>query len=100
MPGRGLQLFSAPVGLTHITVNRNTQEAVPVDFLKFMANPVGRGARILAGIALVVIGVLAVGHALGIALAVVGVVVFLAGAVNFCLFAPLAGGPFWGRRLQ
>lgn len=71
-----------------------------MNFLKFMANPVGRGVRILAGLALVAIGLFAVGHALGIALAVVGIVVFLAGAVNFCLFAPIARGPFWGRQLR
>jgi hypothetical protein len=34
-----------------------------------------------------------VGHTLGIALAIVGAIVFLTGALNFCLVAPFAGGP-------
>ena len=68
-------------------------------FLKFMANPLGRGARIVAGIVLVALGLLVVGQTLGIGLAVVGTIVFLAGALNFCLFAPLAGGPFRGGAL-
>ncbi|GAC1618165.1 MAG: hypothetical protein NVS9B1_27370 [Candidatus Dormibacteraceae bacterium] len=71
-----------------------------MSFLKFMANPVGRGIRIGAGIALIAIGLLVVGGAVGVALAVVGAVVFLAGAVNVCLFAPIARGPFRGRQLQ
>ncbi|GAC1484819.1 MAG: hypothetical protein PVSMB9_10700 [Candidatus Dormibacteria bacterium] len=68
-------------------------------FARFMANPLGRGIRIVAGIVIAVVGVLT-GHALGIGLIAVGVVVFLAGAVNFCIFAPLAGGPFNGRKLN
>lgn len=71
-----------------------------MSFLRFMANPIGRGVRIVAGIAIAAGGLLMVGHALGIALAVVGVVVFLAGALNFCVFAPIAGGPFRGRELN
>ena len=69
-------------------------------FLKFMANPFGRGIRMVAGIALIATGLFVVGNTLGIALAAVGAVVFLAGAVNLCLFAPLARGPFWGGQLQ
>jgi len=70
-----------------------------MSFLKFMANPVGRGVRIVAGIAIAAVGLLMVGHALGIALAVVGIVGFLAGALDFCIFAPIAGGPLRGRDL-
>jgi hypothetical protein len=33
-------------------------------------------------------------------LSAVGLVVFLAGALDFCLFAPLAGKPFNGRKLR
>jgi hypothetical protein len=70
-----------------------------MSFLKFMANPVGRGVRIVAGIAIAAVGLLMVGHALGIALAAVGIVVFLAGALDFCIFAPIAGRPLRGRDL-
>lgn len=71
-----------------------------MSFLKFMANPVGRGVRIVAGIAIAAVGLLIFGQALGIVLAVVGTVVFLAGALNFCIFAPIAGGPLRGRDLN
>ena len=69
-------------------------------FLKFMGNPIGRGVRIGAGMALVVVGLVVLGHAIGIALAAVGVVVFAAGALNFCLFAPIVGGPLRGGRVS
>jgi hypothetical protein len=68
-----------------------------VTFARFMANPIGRGARIIVGIAIVAIGLLVVGGGWGIVLTVVGVVMFLAGAVNFCLLAPIIGAPFKGR---
>ncbi|MHB8507861.1 MAG: YgaP family membrane protein [Candidatus Dormibacteria bacterium] len=71
-----------------------------MSFLKFMSNPIGRGIRVVAGIAIAAVGLMVVGHAAGIALAVVGTIVFLAGALNFCLFAPLAGGPFRGARFD
>jgi hypothetical protein len=35
----------------------------------------------------------------GLVLALAGAVPFVAGVFNFCLFAPLFGGPFLGRRL-
>ncbi|GAC1335864.1 MAG: hypothetical protein NVSMB17_19190 [Candidatus Dormibacteria bacterium] len=65
-----------------------------------MAGPIGRGVRVIAGIVIAAVGLLVVGHAAGIALAVVGTIVFLAGALNFCLFAPIAGGPFRGGHLD
>jgi hypothetical protein len=36
----------------------------------------------------------------GIVLAAVGVVVFLAGLLNFCLFAPIFGAPLSGAKLN
>jgi DNA-binding transcriptional ArsR family regulator len=35
----------------------------------------------------------------GLAIGVIGVVPLVAGIFNFCVFAPLFGGPFDGRRL-
>lgn len=64
---------------------------------RFMANPIGRGARIIVGLALIAVGVLEVKGAAGVALAAVGTVAFLAGAINFCLLAPLIRAPFMGR---
>jgi hypothetical protein len=66
-------------------------------FIKFMAGPLGRGLRIAAGLALMLIGALYVGHTAGIVLAAVGLAPLFAGLFNFCLFAPLFGGPFNGR---
>lgn len=67
-----------------------------MSFICSMARPFGRWARIVAGIALVLAGPLAINGVAGIAVGVVGVVVVLAGAVNFCLLAPIFRAPFGG----
>jgi hypothetical protein len=66
----------------------------------FLASPSGRGARVVAGVALVLVGLLAVEGALGWVLALVGLVPLLAGLFDFCVFAPLFGLPFVGTRLR
>ena len=66
-------------------------------FIRFMAGPWGRGLRIAAGLALVLVGVLVVGNLTGGIVAAVGLVPLFAGLFNFCLFAPLFGGPLNGR---
>jgi hypothetical protein len=48
----------------------------------------------VAGIALIAIGLAVVHGTGGIILAIVGLVVLAAGTFNFCIFAPLFGGPF------
>jgi hypothetical protein len=63
-----------------------------------MASPVGRGIRVVAGIALIIAG-LAIGSTGGYVLAVVGVVPLLAGALNVCVLAPLLKAPFSGKAL-
>jgi hypothetical protein len=63
-----------------------------------MASPVGRGIRVVAGIALIIAG-LAIGSTVGYVLAVVGVVPLLAGALNVCVLAPLLKAPFSGKAL-
>ena len=65
-------------------------------FAKFMSSGVGRGLRIVAGLALIVIGLFSTGGTGGIILAVVGAVPLLAGVMDVCLFAPLFGGPLKG----
>lgn len=67
-------------------------------FAKFMAGSAGRGIRIVAGIALALFGILSVQGTLGLVLGFVGAVVFLAGALNFCLIAPIIGAPFKGQQ--
>jgi hypothetical protein len=66
--------------------------------IKFLASNAGRWTRGIAGLALVVVGVILGGW--WWILAVVGAVVFLAGALDFCIFAPLVGKPFNGRKLR
>ncbi|MFQ3647972.1 MAG: DUF2892 domain-containing protein [Anaerolineae bacterium] len=66
---------------------------------KFMAGPVGRGARIVLGIALIVLGLAVVGDTAGLILAAVGVVPILAGVFNVCLIGPIIGAPLSGKDL-
>jgi len=63
-------------------------------FARFMSSLAGRLLRIVAGIALIVIGLAVVHGTVGIILAIVGLVPLVAGLFNFCVFAPLFGGPF------
>ncbi len=67
-----------------------------MSFAKFMSSGLGRGSRIVVGLALIVIGLFSVGGTGGIILAVVGAVPLLAGILDVCLFAPLFGGPLKG----
>jgi hypothetical protein len=69
-------------------------------FAKFMASPAGRIIRIVAGIALILVGLLVVTGTWGYVLAVVGLVPLVAGIADFCVFAPLFGGPFQGREAR
>lgn len=72
-------------------------------FARFMSGPFGRGARIVAGLALAVIGIVLAlsgdtGSVIGgVALVLVGGVFFYAGAANVCFIAPLIRAPFHGR---
>jgi len=65
-------------------------------FTKFMSSGLGRGVRIVVGLALIVLGLFSVGGTSGIILAVVGAVPLLAGVIDVCLFAPLFGGSLKG----
>ena len=67
-----------------------------MSFVTFMRSSAGRGARIVAGLALIILGLAAVGGTGGTVLAVVGLVPLLAGVFNVCLFAPLFGVTFSG----
>lgn len=63
-------------------------------FLDFMASTAGRIARVVAGLALIVIGALMGGA--GWLIAAVGLVPLLAGAFDVCLLAGLMHQPFKG----
>jgi hypothetical protein len=69
-------------------------------FFKFIASPTGRIIRIVAGLALILVGWLALGGVGGWILAVVGLVPLVAGLFDWCVFAPLFGLPFVGPRLR
>jgi len=67
-------------------------------FVRFMRSGSGRLLRIAAGAALVVVGVFVVGGVGGLVIAIIGLVPLSAGVFNFCLFGPLLGLDFMGRR--
>jgi len=69
-------------------------------FIAFMASTSGRIVRILAGIALIVWGLLGLGGTGGIVVAAVGAVPLLAGLFDFCVFAPLFGAPLSGPKIR
>jgi hypothetical protein len=75
-------------------------------FARFMSGSLGRGLRIVAGIALAVIGIVLalagdVGSVVGgVALVAVGGVFVYAGAANVCFIAPLIRAPFRGRDIR
>jgi hypothetical protein len=68
-----------------------------MSFVSFMRSAKGRALRIIAGGALIAAGI-AIGGTGGTIVAVVGVVPLTAGAANVCLFAPLFGLNFIGRK--
>jgi hypothetical protein len=65
-----------------------------------MSTAAGRLIRILTGILLIFVGLVSVGGTGGVILAIVGLVPLIAGVFNFCLFAPLFGGPFLGKEVH
>jgi len=69
-------------------------------FVKFMASTTGRIIRVVAGIALVVWGLIGLGGTVGIVVAIIGVVPLLAGLFDFCVFAPLFGNPLSGPKIR
>jgi hypothetical protein len=69
-------------------------------FTRFMTSPAGRITRVVAGIALVVWGILGLTGTVGIIVAVVGLVPLLAGLFDFCVFAPLFGQPLSGPKIR
>ena len=73
-------------------------EELVMAFAKFMSSGVGRSARIVAGVALVIFGAFLGGGWL--ALVVVGLVPLLAGVSDVCIFAPLFGQPFSGETIR
>lgn len=71
-----------------------------MSFARFMSSPAGRALRIIAGIALILVGLLVVEGTWGIVLAVVGLVPLAAGAFDMCLLGALFGSPLRGREVR
>ncbi|HEX2910140.1 MAG TPA: DUF2892 domain-containing protein [Chloroflexia bacterium] len=69
-------------------------------FALFMASPLGRGLRIVAGLILMALGIFWLGNLGGWILAAVGLVPLAAGVFDVCLFAPLFGAPLSGREVR
>ena len=65
-----------------------------------MVSPAGRITRIIAGIALIALGLLVVHGVGGIILMVVGLLPLVAGLFDFCVFAPLFGAPLGGKQIR
>jgi hypothetical protein len=66
----------------------------------FLGGTNGRVVRALAGLALILIGLLLVQGAGGWILAIIGLAPLAAGVFDFCIFAPLFGLPFLGPSLR
>lgn len=69
-------------------------------FVNFMASSTGRIVRIVAGIALIALGLAVVGDTAGIVVAIIGAVPLAAGLFDFCIFAPLFGRPLSGTKIR
>jgi hypothetical protein len=69
-------------------------------FAQFMSSGLGRRARIVAGFALIAVGLLAVGGTTGIVVAAVGLVPLLAGTFDVCVFSRVFGGPLAGAEIR
>jgi Protein of unknown function (DUF2892) len=67
-------------------------------FAKFMAGSVGRIVRIVAGIAIMAIGLLVVKDVAGYIVALVGLLPLVAGVSNVCFISPIIGAPFSGKK--
>jgi hypothetical protein len=84
----------------HIKTNQNIGEKKMNPLIKFLATSAGRITRIIAGVALIMLGMLVVHGIGGIILAVVGLVPLVAGLFDFCVFAPLFGAPLAGKQIR
>jgi len=69
-------------------------------FVKFMASGTGRIVRIVAGVILVIVGLLALEGTAGTIVALVGLLPIAAGVFDFCAFAPLFGCPLSGSKIR
>jgi hypothetical protein len=69
-------------------------------FFRFIAGPVGRLIRAVAGLILIAVGLLWIHGVVGWIVAIIGLVPLAAGLFDVCVFAPLFGLPFQGEQLR
>lgn len=69
-------------------------------FFGFMASMAGRITRVVAGAALILVGLLVMEGAAGYVVAVIGLVPLFAGLFDVCVFSKLFGGPFKGSEIR
>ena len=67
-----------------------------MSFVRFMAGSVGRGARVVLGLALIVWGI-SLGTTGGFLIALFGLAPLLTGISNVCPIAPIFKAPFSGK---
>ena len=68
-------------------------------FARLMASPLGRGGRIVLGLALIVLGIGIVGGVTGWVIAIAGLLPLTLGIINGCILAPFLKVPFKGSDL-
>ena len=68
--------------------------------ISFLASSSGRIVRIVAGLALILWGIMGLGGVTGVIVAVIGAAPLAAGVFDFCIFAPLFGAPFSGAKIR
>ena len=68
--------------------------------VRFMSSTTGRIVRIVAGIVLIAVGLLAISGTAGIIVAIIGLLPLFAGILDVCVLAPLFGMPLGGKQVR
>ena len=61
--------------------------------VQFMNSGMGRVARAVLGVLLILVGLALVGGVAGVIIAIIGLLPIAAGGLDFCVLAPLFGQP-------
>ena len=69
-------------------------------FAAFMNTALGRILRIVVGMAMIGVGLAAIGGVAGLVLAALGTIPLAAGAFDFCLLAPILSVPWSGAKIR
>lgn len=68
--------------------------------VRFMSSTTGRIVRIVAGIVLIAVGLLAISGTAGIIVAIIGLLPLFAGTLDVCVLAPVFGMPLSGKQVR